>query len=603
MQRHIRKFVWLATASVVVLSLTIGAVLAHEGRPVGDYRFIVGWLEEPAYEGSRNAVSIRVNKIVEGESEEGEHDTSADQHSDEPEATPAVSQYGAETGEDEDHHSTEGSDDAPANGEGEGSGNHHANEEDSENDTENSDSTAGMTHGEGGHHEGAIEATSAMSVAVEVSIDSVSGVNVQIIPEGFAFNPESLNMGHVDGEGHAHVYVDGVKITRAYTPWVHLEGIAPGERKFRVTLNANSHEGYAYSGEKVEATTTINVTEPHGHSHGPETVETEELMAVSITLEPDPLGGANLFVETEGFTFAPQNAGGDHAAGEGHAHVYVNDVKIGRLYGHAMQLGNLTEGRNKVRVALNSNGHAAYTWNGQAVDATAVIEIDAGTGGKGSGDEPSAGDKTDVSVDNVDNMEGDHGDNGTTDGNNGMVEKDTSRSVVPQGASKPLASIMGQHEGPAVPVEGLEETLRVEITHVASETSKILDLHPVTGEPGHYTASLIPTAAGVYEFRVFGAVESANVDETFVSMGAGGGFDDIGTSAELQFPVPLPEIREIESGVRGALQTAQQAQDAALAAQEGGPGNALALVALIVGIVGAILGAGGIYLGFRARQP
>ena len=326
MQRHIRKFVWLATASVVVLSLTIGAALAHEGRPVGDYRFIVGWLEEPAYEGSQNAVSIRVNKIVEGESEGGQQDTSADHRSDEPEATPAMSQNGAESGEDEDHQSTEDSSD------------------------------------------------------------------------------------------------------------------------------------------------------------------------------------------------------GDHTSGE---------------------------------------------------------------------DEDSDGDQ----------MEGEHGDNGTTDGSNGMVEKDNSRPVVPQGTAKPLASMAGQHESQAVPVEGLEETLRVETTHVASDASKILDLYPVTGEPGHYIASLIPTAAGVYEFRVFGTVEDTNVDETFVSMGAGGGFDDIRTSAELQFPVQLPEIREIESGVRGALQTAQQAQDAALASQEGRPGNALAIVALIVGIVGAILGAGGIYLGFRARQP
>ena len=329
MQRHIRKhirtFVWLATASVVILSLTIGAVLAHEGRPVGYYRFIVGWLEEPTYEGSRNAVSIRVSKIVEGDSEEDEHGTSADQHSDEPESTPAVSQNRAESGEDEDHHSTEGSDDDHENGEDEDSG------------------------------------------------------------------------------------------------------------------------------------------------------------------------------------------------------------------------------ENQV--------------------------------------------------------EGEHGDNGTTDGSNGIVEKDTSRSVVPQGAAKPLASMAGQHESQTVTVEGLEETLRVEITHVASDASKTLDLYPVTGEPGHYIASLIPTAAGVYEFRVFGTVEGTNVDETFISMGADGGFDDIRTSAGLQFPVQLPEIREIESGVRGALQTAQQAQDAALASQEGGPGNALAIVALIVGIVGAILGAGGIYLGFRARQP
>ena len=96
---------------------------------------------------------------------------------------------------------------------------------------------------------------------------------------------------------------------------------------------------------------------------------------------------------------------------------------------------------------------------------------------------------------------------------------------------------------------------------------------------------MIPTAAGVYEFRVFGNIEGMAVDETFVSRGGGGGFDDIRTSADLQFPEQLPELREIESGVRGALDTAQQAQDAALAAQQDS-GNTLAVVALIVGIVG-----------------
>ena len=141
------------------------------------------------------------------------------------------------------------------------------------------------------------------------------------------------------------------------------------------------------------------------------------------------------------------------------------------------------------------------------------------------------------------------------------------------------------------------------MTHVSSGASKTIDVYAVFGDPGHYTAALIPTAAGVYEFRVFGTIEGTSIDETFVSKGAGGGFDDIRTSSDLQFPVQLPEIREIESGMRGALQTAQQAQDAALSSQESNSGNALSIVALIVGIVGAILGGGGIFLALRARQP
>jgi hypothetical protein len=42
------------------------------------------------------------------------------------------------------------------------------------------------------------------------------------------------------------------------------------------------------------------------------------------------------------------------------------------------------------------------------------------------------------------------------------------------------------------PVEGLEETFQVEITHVPSGASKTMSLRTVFGEPGHYTADLIP---------------------------------------------------------------------------------------------------------------
>lgn len=183
----------------------------------------------------------------------------------------------------------------------------------------------------------------------------------------------------------------------------------------------------------------------------------------------------------------------------------------------------------------------------------------------------------------------------------GHGEGSGGHSSLTPSAPKVLASIAGQHEGETVPVEGLEGSLQVEVAHVPSGASRVQELLAVFGEPGHYVATLIPTAAGIYEFRVFGTIEGMAVDETFVSRGGGGGFDDIRSSADLQFPEQLPEIREIESGLRGALQTAQQAQDTALAAQDSG-GNALAIVALIVGIVGVVFGIGGIYFGLRARQ-
>ena len=676
MHRHFRKIAWLAVASAVVMSLTIGAILAHEGRPVGDYRLVVGWLEEPAYEGSQNAVSIKVNKIVEAEagpteggpaaggSGDSSHGTPG-HHDEDPEATPNMSHGQQESGESDDHHGTgdsdgdgsdetddhHGTEDSDGGGTGksddhhatedsddDGSGesdDHHATEdsdydgtgksddhhatEDTDGDgsgesddhhgTEDTDGdgsgksddhhstedtggdgsgesddhhgtedTDGDSHGEDGHHDSAVEAGSPISVSVEATADSVSGLNVHIQTQGFAFNPENVNGDHLDGEGHAHVYVDGIKISRVYTPWFYLCEVEPGEHEIRVTLNANSHGEYSYNGAGVDATTHISVPEAHGHTHAPDTVEADSRIAVNLTVEQDPTGGGNLFIGTEGFTFAPQSAGGNHIAGEGHADVYVNGVKIGRLYGHALQLGNLAAGQNKVRVTLNANDHSAYTINGEAVEAIAVIDIAEGMGGSSYGDAPPNGDNI-----------------------------GTSRSIVPHGGGKPLASIAGQDGGVAVPVEGLEGSLQVEVTHLPSGVSRTFDLEAAWGEPGHYVAGLIPTASGVYEFRFFGTIEGTAVDETFVSQGGGGDFNDIQSSGEIQFPVQLPEIREIESGARGALSTAQEAQGAAIAAQAAadeaqGGGSTLAIVALIIGIVGVVAGGGGLYIALRGRN-
>ena len=168
-------------------------------------------------------------------------------------------------------------------------------------------------------------------------------------------------------------------------------------------------------------------------------------------------------------------------------------------------------------------------------------------------------------------------------------------------SSSMSSAMAGMSHGQGMPVEGLEGSIQVEVTYVPTGASRTFDLLAVFGEPGHYVANLVPTASGVYGFRVFGAVEGNPIDETFASRGGGGGFDDIRPSAGLQFPEELPEIREIESGVRGALQIAQEAQDSALAAQESG-GNSLAVVALIVGIVGVVFGIAGVFFGLRARQ-
>ena len=158
-----------------------------------------------------------------------------------------------------------------------------------------------------------------------------------------------------------------------------------------------------------------------------------------------------------------------------------------------------------------------------------------------------------------------------------------------------------------MPVEGLEDSLKVEIKHVATEGTRVLDLRAMPEEPGRYTADIIPTAQGVYEMRVFGKVEGTDIDETFASFGGGGGFSDVLPASDLQFPEQLPGVRQIEGAVRGAISTAEQAQDAALSAQAssatngGASANTLSIIGIVLGAIGMIAGAGGLTVAIRKR--
>ena len=131
-------------------------------------------------------------------------------------------------------------------------------------------------------------------------------------------------------------------------------------------------------------------------------------------------------------------------------------------------------------------------------------------------------------------------------------------------------------------VEGLQDSLQVELLYVPSGDSKVFDLEPIFEAPGHYTADFIPTAPGEYRLRFFGTIDELAVDETFES--GHDTFSDVETAQEMQFPNPVPQAREFESAVRGAQQAAGEAQDSAATA------TLLAAAALVLGFVGAVAG-------------
>lgn len=96
---------------------------------------------------------------------------------------------------------------------------------------------------------------------------------------------------------------------------------------------------------------------------------------VSIEVTPDPMGGFNLHTTTGNFTWAPEHASGDHVAGEGHAHVYIDDVKLSRVYSEWFFIGPMAmePGEHEVTVTLNGNDHNQYAADGEPVEATVTV--------------------------------------------------------------------------------------------------------------------------------------------------------------------------------------------------------------------------------------
>ena len=99
----------------------------------------------------------------------------------------------------------------------------------------------------------------APTLDIRVAGDAESGWTLQIVTAHFRFAPERANGPHRSGEGHAHVYIDGRKVGRAYGPWFHLGALPPGEVTVAVTLNANDHSTLTVAGRPLKVAQTIRV--------------------------------------------------------------------------------------------------------------------------------------------------------------------------------------------------------------------------------------------------------------------------------------------------------------------------------------------------------
>ena len=81
-------------------------------------------------------------------------------------------------------------------------------------------------------------------------------------------------------------------------------------------------------------------------------------------------GNFNLHLITTGFEFSPDMTSKEPKFGQGHAHVYVDHVLIGRAYSEWFHIPRLRPGKHTLYVTLNGNDHKEYSVAGKSIDGT-----------------------------------------------------------------------------------------------------------------------------------------------------------------------------------------------------------------------------------------
>ena len=81
-------------------------------------------------------------------------------------------------------------------------------------------------------------------------------------------------------------------------------------------------------------------------------------------------------VDVNGMRMIARSNDAAHAQGEGHAHVYLNGLKLQRLYGSDFETGTLLPGDYILTVSLNANDHRPYVVDGTPISESLTFTVE-----------------------------------------------------------------------------------------------------------------------------------------------------------------------------------------------------------------------------------
>jgi len=216
---------------------------------------------------------------------------------------------------------------------------------------------------------------------------SLKDVTLQPMGAGFAVTGTIRNPGGPDrltgiGSDSAGAVMlvggDGMVVPAGSEPKLAMDG-AHG---MLTGLHGESSEGrlvpitlWFEKAGRVSARGRVSTAMMMDHGQSYSVGEAEPSPTVSLTANPNP-DGWTVEIISENFAFSRDSVDGPHEPGIGHGHLYLNGLKLQRVYQSTVQIGALPAGDYEMRVTLNTNDHRAYTVDGRAVSATLSLTVD-----------------------------------------------------------------------------------------------------------------------------------------------------------------------------------------------------------------------------------
>ena len=136
-----------------------------------------------------------------------------------------------------------------------------------------------------------------------------------------------------------------------------------------------SEQNNAVESEQIPANDEIHDHSQHQHTLlAAETFsDAGDIPSLIPRIEKDPISGWNIHLQTENFSFTPARSGQMPKGNSGHAHIFVDGYKIARIYGEWFHLNTLTPGQHAIRISLNADNHAEWSFQGKVIESAHTI--------------------------------------------------------------------------------------------------------------------------------------------------------------------------------------------------------------------------------------